>query len=282
MQTVEILQLSLTEEFLQSATISNNQGRAINLIQFASVRNISGEPDYNHYDGARSVKLSASVDDEITTPQEALELAIKNLEIEKNFPQVRLISGGGAQETLESLESFQKAFIFSIFGVFFLIALLFNSYSQPLLVLASVPFAFIGVIWSFYFHGEPLSFFALMGSLALIGVIVNDSLVMVSHLNYVKQRDSKIEEMYTWVAKGARDRLRAVVLTTLTTLCGVLPLAYGIGGVDLFLQPMVLALGYGLLFGTIMTLILLPCMYSMNYDFINWLEKIKERRLSRL
>ena len=272
----------LTEDFLQSATISNNQGRAINLIQFASVRNISGEPDYNHYDGERSVKISASVHDEITTPQEALELTIKNLEIEKNFPQVRLISGGGAQETLESLESFQKAFIFSIFGVFFLIALLFNSYSQPLLVLASVPFAFIGVVWSFYFHGEPLSFFALMGSLALIGVIVNDSLVMVSHLNYVKQRDSKIEEMYTWVAKGARDRLRAVVLTTLTTLCGVLPLAYGIGGVDLFLQPMVLALGYGLLFGTIMTLILLPCMYSMNYDFINWLEKIKERRLNRL
>lgn len=273
---------SFTEQFLQSATISNNQGRAINLIQFASVKNISGEPDYNHYDGERSVKLSASVDDEITTPQEALELAIKKLEIEKNFPQIRLISGGGAQETLESLESFQKAFVFSIFGVFFLIALLFNSYSQPLLVLASVPFAFIGVIWSFYFHGEPLSFFALMGSLALIGVIVNDSLVMVSHLNYVKQKYSDIEDMHTWVAKGARDRLRAVVLTTLTTLCGVLPLAYGIGGVDLFLQPMVLALGYGLLFGTIMTLILLPCMYSMNYDFINWLEKIKERRLSKV
>jgi len=272
---------NFTERYLESATVSNNQGRLINLTQFASVRSISGEPDYNHYDGERTVKLSASVDDEITTPKKALEITLNKLQIEKNFPQIRFVSAGGAQETLESLESFQKAFIFSIFGVFFLIALLFNSYSQPLLVLASVPFAFIGVIWSFYFHGEPLSFFALMGSLALIGVIVNDSLVMVSHLNYIKQKYSDIESPYKWIARGARGRLRAVVLTSLTTLCGVLPLAYGIGGVDLFLQPMVLALGYGLLFGTIMTLILLPCMYSMNYDFIHWLARLKEKRQSK-
>jgi multidrug efflux pump subunit AcrB len=71
------------------------------------------------------------------------------------------------------------------------------------------------------------------------------------------------------------------VLTSLTTLAGVLPLAYGLGGIDYLLQPMVLALGYGLLFGTVMTLILLPCLYSMNYDFINWLGRIKGRRLGK-
>jgi multidrug efflux pump subunit AcrB len=111
----------------------------------------------------------------------------------------------------------------------------------------------------------------------LMGVIVNDSLVMVSHLNYIKHKSAKLEDKIVWIAKGSRDRLRAVVLTTLTTMAGVLPLAYGIGGKDEFLQPMVLALGYGLMFGTLLTLVLLPCMYLMNYDFINMLGRVKTK-----
>jgi len=110
-----------------------------------------------------------------------------------------------------------------------------------------------------------------------MGVIVNDSLVMVSHLNYIKEKSAALEDKIIWIARGSRDRLRAVVLTTLTTMAGVLPLAYGVGGTDLFLQPMVLALGYGLIFGTVLTLILLPCMYLMNYDFINMLGRIKTK-----
>jgi len=148
-----------------------------------------------------------------------------------------------------------------------------------MLVLAAVPFSLIGVIWAFYFHGEPLSFFALTGSLALMGVIVNDSLVMVSHLNYIRDKSAQLEEKKVWIARGSRDRLRAVVLTTLTTMAGVLPLAYGIGGTDVFLQPMVMALGYGLLFGTFVTLILLPCLYSINLDISNWFSKLKTRFL---
>jgi multidrug efflux pump subunit AcrB len=116
------------------------------------------------------------------------------------------------------------------------------------------------------------------GALGLMGVIVNDSLVMVSHLNYTKQKSAQLDDKIVWVARGSRDRLRAVVLTTLTTMAGVLPLAYGIGGTDEFLQPMVLALGYGLMFGTLLTLVLLPCIYLMNYDFINWLSTLKQNR----
>jgi multidrug efflux pump subunit AcrB len=114
-----------------------------------------------------------------------------------------------------------------------------------------------------------------MGVLALIGVVVNDSLVMISHLNYIKMDSLETETSTEWIAKGAKDRLRAVILTTLTTLVGVLPLIYGFGGKDAFLQPMVMALGYGLLFGTFVTLILLPCLYSLNLDLSNWIKKIK-------
>jgi multidrug efflux pump subunit AcrB len=266
-----------SENFIMNTKVKNRQGNLIPMSQFSSIRDIKGEPDFNHFDGERSVSISASVDDKVTTSQAAQASVLEELNAGANFPQVAIISAGGAQDVLESMESFQNAFIVSILGVFLLLAILFNSYSQPFLVLAAVPFSLIGVIWAFFFHGEPLSFFALTGSLALIGVIVNDSLVMVSHLNYIKAKKAQIEDKITWIAKGARDRLRAVVLTTLTTLAGVLPLAYGLGGTDYFLQPMVLALGYGLIFGTVMTLILLPCMYLMNYDFINWLGRVRKK-----
>ena len=305
-----------TENFIQNTAVKNRQGNLIPMSQFSTLREIEGEPDYNHLDGDRSIKVTASIadgrprgrptkeensktansDSVSVTPNESdsssaqparrgpppsktiiLAQALKELNASVDYPQVSIVTAGGAQESIESLQDFLRAFVVAIIGIFLLLAILFNSYSQPMLVLAAVPFSLIGVIWAFYFHGEPLSFFALTGSLALMGVIVNDSLVMVSHLNYIRDKSAQLEDKTVWIARGSRDRLRAVVLTTLTTMAGVLPLAYGIGGTDVFLQPMVLALGYGLIFGTFLTLILLPCMYLMNYDFINMLGRIGAR-----
>jgi multidrug efflux pump subunit AcrB len=111
-----------------------------------------------------------------------------------------------------------------------------------------------------------------------VGVIVNDSLILVSHLNFLKtQENSKNLTIQQQVVLGTTDRLRAVVLTTLTTLAGIIPLAYGIGGVDALLQPMALALGYGLLFGTLMTLVLLPCLYMVNHEFLEKLTQLKQK-----
>ena len=263
-----------TENFIKNTTVKNRQGNSIPMSKFSTLREIKGEPDFNHFDGDRSIKLTASIADErpktkpsgvdqdknFTGDQSMkrgpppsktviLAMALKELNAPVDFPQVSIITSGGAQESIESLQDFLRAFVVAIIGIFLLLAILFNSYSQPMLVLAAVPFSLIGVVWAFYFHGEPLSFFALTGSLALMGVIVNDSLVMVSHLNYIKEKSAALEDKIVWIARGSRDRLRAVVLTTLTTMAGVLPLAYGIGGTDVFLQPMVLALGYGLIFG---------------------------------
>ena len=306
-----------TENFIKNTAVKNRQGNLIPMSQFSTLREIEGEPDYNHLDGDRSIKVTASiadgrprgrstkVDETINTDDNQslnvksdeaqlneakparrgpppskttiLAKALKELNAAVEYPQVSIITAGGAQESIDSLQDFLRAFVVAIVGIFLLLAILFNSYSQPMLVLAAVPFSLIGVIWAFYFHGEPLSFFALTGSLALMGVIVNDSLVMVSHLNYIRDKSAQLEDKKVWIARGSRDRLRAVVLTTLTTMAGVLPLAYGIGGTDVFLQPMVLALGYGLIFGTFLTLILLPCMYLMNYDFINMLGRIRTK-----
>lgn len=267
-----------TIDFIKSLKVNNRSGRLVPLSQFSSIKSIEGEPDFNHFNGKRSTSVSASIDDELTTVSEAMEMALSQLDLSKNFPEIQAIAEGGAKDTMQSMDSFKKAFIMSIAGIFLLLVLLFNSYTQPLLILSAIPFSIIGVIWAFFFHGETLSFFAMLGTLALVGVIVNDSLVLVSHLNYLKDKAVKnTQNSYDFIITGAKDRLRAVVLTTLTTLAGVIPLAYGIGGTDFFLQPMALSLGYGLLFGTLMTLVLLPCLYSINYDFINWFNTLKKR-----
>ena len=272
--------LEKSEVFIKSLKVVNKNGRVIPLVNFSSIRQIVGEPDFNHYNGLRSIMLSASVNDEKTSTSEVMKEALLQLDLDKNFPSVRAISEGGAKETAKSMDSFKQAFLMAIVGIFLLLVLLFNSYSQPLIILSAIPFSVIGVIWAFFLHGEALSFFAILGVLALVGVIVNDSLVLVSHLNYLKDKALEKLTIHQWIVKGVKDRLRAVVLTSLTTLAGILPLAYGLGGTDYLLQPMALALGYGLLFGTLMTLILLPCLYLMNVEFITWLEKLKKKRMS--
>jgi len=264
-----------SQDFIKTLKVNNRKGNLIPISQFSSIRQIKGEPDFNHFNGQRSTLVSGSINDEITTVGLVMSQALERLNLDNSFPNIRVIGEGGAKETMQSMDSFKKAFVMAIFGIFLLLVLLFNSYTQPLLVLSAIPFSVIGVIWAFFFHGETLSFFAILGTLALVGVIVNDSLVLVSHLNYLKEKvvDATVSA-HEFIIQGAKDRLRAVVLTTLTTLAGVIPLAYGIGGTDFILQPMALSLGYGLLFGTVMTLVLLPCLYLINYDFVNWVKRL--------
>jgi multidrug efflux pump subunit AcrB len=144
--------------------------------------------------------------------------------------------------------------------------------------MAAVPFGIVGVIVALAIHNEPLSFIAIIGTIGLAGVVVNDSLVLVSHLNELREQspDKPLREI---VALGTANRLRAIILTSLTTIAGVLPLAYGIGGTDYFISPMALALGYGLLFSTPLTLMLVPCLY-MVWNDIGRLFTSKKRRVN--
>ncbi len=288
-----------TIDILDMLTITNNKGRVIPLDSFISIKRISGEPDYNHYNGKRSITVSASLDDKITNALEVTNQIKTELNADTNYPDILVQFEGGSAESKQSLMSFAIAFSFAIGVIYLVLIILFNSYSQPLIILSAVPFAFVGVIWSFYLHAEPLSFFTLLGSLALVGVVVNDSLVMVSHLNYIRDYDTKGEPTRKWVARGAKDRLRAVVLTSVTTLMGILPLIYSIGDislfipftdlsftlegrVDIFLQPMALALGYGLLSATFITLILIPSFYLMNYEITRFFGKLFAKKSMKL
>ena len=112
-----------------------------------------------------------------------------------------------------------------------------------------------------------------MGLVGLTGVVVNDSLVMVNHINRLR-KENPDRSIIDIVSQGAADRLRAITMTTLTTVVGLLPLAYGIGGSDPFIAPMALALGYGLLFATPLTLALVPSLYVIRTDIIRLVKRI--------
>ena len=168
-------------------------------------------------------------------------------------------------ETEESMAGLYRTMIIAVVAIYFLLVLLFNSFTQPFMVMVAIPFGIIGVIIAFGLHGEPFSFVAIMGIVGLSGVVVNDSLVLVNHINRLRKNED-YSDMKKLVAKATEDRLRAIVMTTLSTVVALLPLAYGIGGTAIFMAPMALSLGWGLLFATPLTLVLVPCLYLIGND----------------
>lgn len=252
--------------FLRELLVPNAQGRMIPLKEVARLETGPGPSNFYHYDGDRAVTITADVVQGATTPLKATQGLQAGFDLQNDWPGMRFVAGGEAEETAESMQSLFRAFAVAVIGIYFVLILLFNSGTQPFMVMLSIPFAVMGVIIAFALHDKDLGFLAMMGIIGLAGVSVNDSLVLVNHINdlRVKQPEMPIKEL---VGLGAANRLRAVLLTTITTVVGLLPLAYGIGGSDPFIAPMALALGYGILFASPMTLGLIPCFYCIGEDF---------------
>ena len=182
--------------------------------------------------------------------------------------------GGEAADSQQAMLDLLFSFALASIGIYFLLMLLFESLTQPVIVLLTIPFGVGGVLLGFILHGvlQP-SLFAGIGAIGLVGVVVNDALVMVSHINDLLN-ENRTEPKRELIVKGAANRLRPVILTTITTVVGLLPLIYGIGGEDTMMGPMAMSLGYGLLFSSPVILILLPCFYMVREDFFHLTESI--------
>ena len=196
-----------------------------------------------------------------------------------DYPEVSFSYGGEAEKTQESVRSLLFAFVGGVVAIYLVLTLLFNSVSQPIIVLTAIPFGLIGVIWAFYFHDRPFSFMGLVGVIGLSGIVVNNSLMMVEFINkLVTDRTAggasfHPTDLIPDVVAGAARRLRPIVITTITTVTGLLPTAYGIGGSDPFLEPMVLAIAWGLILSTQISLFLIPAFYMNNLDLLALLQR---------
>jgi len=181
-------------------------------------------------------------------------------------PSTSLNFDGEVADTRESKNDLRNAVVLAIMLIFAILAMLFNSISRPLLIMLAIPFGMAGVILAFWLHGYTLfGFFAAIGALGMAGVVINDAIIMLNKLDheFIKK---EFESVYENIARIAQTRLKAVVLTTVTTVVGVLPTAYGVAGYDAMLAEMMLALAWGLFFGSTITLVLVPCLYGLIQD----------------
>ena len=261
-------------QYLQELLVPNNEGRMISLKEMAQLKLGTSYAQYKHYNGERAITVQADVLKDVAAPIDIIESLYSHFDLDRDWPSLRFIKAGETYETEKSVASLTQTLIFALIGIYFLLIILFNSFLQPLLVLAAIPFGFIGVIIALAMHGEPLSFLGMLGAIGLAGVVVNDSLVLVNHLNILKERFMQEkhvdvihkQDLIAIVAQGSADRLRAIIMTSATTVVGLLPLAYGWGGTDPFMAPMALSLGWGLFFATPLTLLLVPSLYIISHE----------------
>ncbi|MFH1384552.1 MAG: efflux RND transporter permease subunit [Candidatus Omnitrophota bacterium] len=180
------------------------------------------------------------------------------------FPTAVMSFAGEVKDTRESKSDLTNAITLAVFLIYIILAVLFNSLVKPLIIMLAIPFGVVGIIIAFWLHGKTLfGFYAAIGALGLAGVVVNDSIIMLVKLEKEYDRAHDAHDANHQIAQIAKTRLRAIILTTITTVAGVLPTAYGFAGYDAMLAEMMLALAWGLMFGTVITLILIPCVYSL-------------------
>ena len=260
--------VKLNAESLDSLLVANNRGQLIPLKTVAKFKDYQGIEGFYHENNLREVKIFGDVDTDITSSNEVNNMLRKDIlpDLLKQFPGLSVSFGGEDFDTAESMQSLGRAFILAFVLIYFLLILTFGSLTKPLLVVCVIPLGVISVIFSLFIHNQPISFMAMLGVIALSGVIVNNAIVYVDFV--LKQRKKGVDYT-TSIIEAGKMRLRPIFLTTLTTACGILPTAYGIGGLDKFVVPIALALGWGMLWGSVLSVIFLPAFIAMMDDVGN-------------
>ncbi len=236
-----------------SAVASASMGRG-----FATIKRV---------DRRRTINVTAEVDETITDENKVLA------DIQAGFLPALLTEHRGVRYSLEgasanqaeAMEALAKGFVVALFVIYVLMAIPFGSYVQPLIVMSAVPFGVVGAIWGHMFMGMSMSMLSMCGVVALSGVVVNDSLVLVSFIN--KRRAAGDVPLRQAVIEAGVSRFRPILLTSLTTAAGVTPLMLEQSMQAKFLIPMAVALAYGVLFATVITLALVPAIYLILEDF---------------
>ena len=222
----------------------------------------------------RDLKRTSIIDADINKKAKMTPIEVAEYYEEKIFPAIlsqypttTLSFDGEVKDTRESRGDLANAVIMAVLLIYIVLAILFNSLLKPFIIMLAIPFGVVGVILAFWIHGKVLfGFFAAIGALGLAGVVINDSIIMLVKLDKEYDSSKTNPESNNQISNIAKTRLRAVLLTTITTVAGMLPTAYGFAGYDAMLAEMMLALTWGLVFGTLITLLLVPCVYSLGID----------------
>ncbi|MBT6324516.1 MAG: efflux RND transporter permease subunit [Bdellovibrionales bacterium] len=258
-----------TQKYLESLSVLNNKGQKILVGQVASFKTVPGAFVIRRLNTKRIFSITASIDKAKQTPKAVVELITPKVnQLLLKFPKVNVSFGGENEDTNESIMRLAKSGLISMFCIFLILVAMFGSLGQPIVIMLAIPLGLTGVVFSFKAFGLALGFMALMGVVGLIGVVVNDSIVLVNFINIEREKNDNLLEA---IKNACISRLRPVLLTTFTTVAGLLPVAHAPGG-DPFLRPMALSFAYGLLFATFITLFFIPSAYLFYDNTISWFQ----------
>ena len=278
-------QFSKNPAFFDSLTILNPQGIPIHPSAFARISQTTGTARIKRLNQLRLITVFADVDSQVTTPS-AVNSAIARWipEIQTLFPTLNVSLAGENEDTERSLESMKFAATIAFLLIYTLLAIITNSFFQPLVIMSVIPFGIIGVILGLLILNQPIGLMSLMGTVALAGIVVNNSLVFVDFIN--QHRLNALSKTITlttppphlhpftrWrsIIQSACIRFRPVFLTTATTVAGLTGLAFTNSGQEQFLAPMAQAIVFGLTFASAITLLLIPCLCAILDDCLSLL-----------
>lgn len=250
---------------LNAMRIRTPDGGEIPLAQAAIVEEGRGYSEINRTDRKRVINVSASVDSTIANSNDILAELKSELfpQLRQDYPGLIFSMAGEQKEQQDSMKSMAEGFLLALLVIYALMAIPFKSYTQPLLIMAAIPFGFVGAVFGHLVMGYQLSLLSIFGLVALSGVVVNDSLLLIDAINRLRQDGhSRINA----VVRSGQRRFRPILLTSLTTFFGLMPMILETSVQAKFLIPMAISLGFGILFATGITLLLVPTFYIILDD----------------
>lgn len=254
--------------------IRTPDGSEVPFNQVAEVKMEQGYASIERAQRFRVIKVTGDVDETITNANEVrVDLESRVLpKLKLRYPGLRYTMEGEGKSQKESLDDVGSGLVIALFLIYALLAIPFKSFSQPLVVMSAIPFGIVGAVFGHLLMGLNLSLLSLFGIVGLTGVVVNDSLVLVHATNRIRRQGASVHDAIT---QGGALRFRAVILTSLTTFAGLTPMILERSLQAQFLIPMAVSLGFGVLFATFITLLLVPCGYVILDDFHNLWENLK-------
>jgi len=219
------------------------------------------------------IKIYADVDESVTNSNEVRQTLEKGFlqDLKYRYPGLRYSMEGEAKEQKESLDDIKMGFLFALFGIYALLAIPFRSFTQPFVVMMAIPFGIVGAAAGHLIMGLDITFVSLFGIVGLSGVVVNDSLVLIYATNRLRRQGA---DAYNAIVQAGVLRFRAIILTSLTTFAGLTPMIFEKSLQAKFLIPMAVSLGYGVLFATFITLLLIPSLYLILEVYFKTLLKV--------
>ena len=261
---VELPKGELTADFLERTLMRTPEGVYVPLADIVTVERKSGFSIVRRENGLREISVNGDISED--DPAQAAEIArAMREEILPNIAskhQVEWQMAGLSEQEDEFLSEARTGLILCLTGIYLVLAWVFASWTRPLVVMAIIPFGLVGAIWGHFIWDVPLSMFTVVGLLGMTGIIINDSIVLVTTIDSYQQERGLVPS----IVEGTADRLRPVMLTTLTTVLGLTPLLYEGSQQAQFLKPTVITLVYGLGFGMLLVLLLVPALLAILND----------------